>query len=203
MSLCLSPSSWLVLWLRRMSTLTAKGPYTIIPMALRRTHWCSFRARWQLSYMMLVSFRSFVRFDTVLVRPPLTFALLFLDHSGVPNAQLLKENPSFSSFYHNRSVAEQNSLDIAWQLLMEDRFQDLRAAIYSNDEELYRFRQLLVNSVMATDIADKELKQLRNARWEKAFHQDFEDSPRDSINRKATIVIEHLIQASDVAHTMQ
>ena len=26
---------------------------------------------------------------------------------------------------------------------------------------------------------------------------------RDSINRKATIVLEHLIQASDVAHTMQ
>ena len=26
---------------------------------------------------------------------------------------------------------------------------------------------------------------------------------RDSVNRKATIVIEHLIQASDVAHTMQ
>ena len=28
-------------------------------------------------------------------------------------------------------------------------------------------------------------------------------SNRDDINRKATIVIEHLIQASDVAHTMQ
>ena len=27
--------------------------------------------------------------------------------------------------------------------------------------------------------------------------------PQDAINRKATIVIEHLIQASDVAHTMQ
>jgi hypothetical protein len=26
---------------------------------------------------------------------------------------------------------------------------------------------------------------------------------KDAINRKATIVIEHLIQASDVSHTMQ
>ena len=26
---------------------------------------------------------------------------------------------------------------------------------------------------------------------------------RDAVNRKATIVIEHLIQASDVSHTMQ
>lgn len=26
---------------------------------------------------------------------------------------------------------------------------------------------------------------------------------RESVNRKATIVIEHLVQASDVSHTMQ
>jgi hypothetical protein len=67
-----------------------------------------------------------------------------------------------------------------------------------------RFRQLIVNSVMATDIMDKDLKNLRNRRWEKAFS---EDSPSENsataVHRKATIVIEHLIQASDVAHTMQ
>jgi 3'5'-cyclic nucleotide phosphodiesterase len=59
---------------------------------------------------------------------------------------------------------------------------------------------------MATDIVDKELKALRNARWEKAFSQEETnrlDNELDQINRKATIVIEHLIQASDVAHTMQ
>ena len=57
---------------------------------------------------------------------------------------------------------------------------------------------------MATDIVDKELKALRNARWEKAFSETHRDeNERDTINRKATIVIEHLIQASDVAHTMQ
>jgi hypothetical protein len=50
-----------------------------------------------------------------------------------------------------------------------------------------------------------QLKDLRNKRWEKAFSAGTEDSEstRDTINRKATIVIEHLIQASDVAHTMQ
>ena len=88
---------------------------------------------------------------------------------------------------------------------------------------------------------DKQLKDLRNARWERAFHQveesAAEDDPNlpddssyndDATNRKATIVvsitgcafyifhrlclrlltsihmqIEHIIQASDVAHTMQ
>lgn len=56
-----------------------------------------------------------------------------------------------------------------------------------------------------SDIADKELKQLRNDRWDKAFKntEQQEESRRDSVNRKATIVIEHLIQASDVSHTMQ
>lgn len=45
----------------------------------------------------------------------------------------------------------------------------------------------------------------RKARWAKAFDEssNCEDSKLDSINRKATIVIEHLIQASDVSHTMQ
>jgi hypothetical protein len=35
-----------------------------------------------------------------------------------------------------------------------------------------RFHQLLVNGVMATDIADKDLKNLRNARQAKAFDDD-------------------------------
>jgi hypothetical protein len=50
---------------------------------------------------------------------------------------------------------------------------------------------------------EKELGALRKARWEKAFNaQGNEDAGRIA-DRKATIVIEHLIQASDVAHTMQ
>jgi hypothetical protein len=77
---------------------------------------------------------------------------------------------------------------------------------------------------MATDLGDVELKALRNSRWEKAFaNADLTHSlessttestsngevyhsfqmKRDNINRKATIVIEHLIQAADVAHMSQ
>jgi 3'5'-cyclic nucleotide phosphodiesterase len=106
--------------------------------------------------------------------------------------------------YKNKSVAEQNSVDIAWHLLMDERYDDLRCTIYTDEIEMKRFRQLVVNAVMATDIVDKELKNLRNARWEKAFSDEKHDEDiQDTINRKATIVIEHLIQASDVAHTMQ
>eukprot|EP00977_Amphora_coffeiformis_P011362 scaffold2742_cov167-Amphora_coffeaeformis.AAC.12 len=128
-----------------------------------------------------------------------------VDHTGVPNAQLIKEGSVLASCYNNRSVAEQNSLVLAWKLLFEPHFDQLRAVICPTDAELVRFRELIVNSVMATDIADKELKALRNNRWDKAFCEDKQkmENPRDAVNRKATIVIEHLIQASDVSHTMQ
>lgn len=141
-----------------------------------------------------------------------------VDHSGVPNSVIPDENPSLANKYKNKSIAEQNSVDIAWNLLFQnDDFQTLRHAIYSNTDELTRFRQLVVNSVMATDIMDKDLKQLRNNRWDKAFSnsssndnnnakismKQLKEEKKDNLNRKATIVIEHLIQASDVAHTMQ
>eukprot|EP00980_Cylindrotheca_fusiformis_P019531 scaffold6768_cov109-Cylindrotheca_fusiformis.AAC.6 len=46
---------------------------------------------------------------------------------------------------------------------------------------------------------DEELVALRNNRWAKAFSAEEESA----VDMKATIVIEHIIQAADVAHTMQ
>merc|ERR1712176_1115817 len=138
---------------------------------------------------------------------PLTqFAVVFAavihdaDHPGVPNTQLVKENTRIAQIYR-KSIAEQNSVELVWELLMSDAYDDLRACIYSNEEELKRFRQLVINTVMATDIVDKELQSLRKMRWEKAFSTT--EKTKLDIDRKATIVIEHLIQASDVSHTMQ
>ena len=98
----------------------------------------------------------------------------------------------------------QNSVDSAWDLLMDVDFRALRNAICANEDEQTRFRHLVVNAVLATDICDKELKQLRNDRWDRAFSDAtsaLAGSERDQVNRKATIVIEHLIQASDISHT--
>jgi class 3 adenylate cyclase len=125
-----------------------------------------------------------------------------VDHRGVPNFLLIQENYRLAAMYNNKSVAEQNSVDLAWDKLMDDKFDHLRCCIYANTEELVRFRQLVVNTVMATDIFDKELSVLRRSRWDKVFSKTSDRCP-DEVNRKATIVIEHLIQASDVAHTMQ
>lgn len=134
---------------------------------------------------------------------PLThFACVFsamihdVDHPGVPNMQLVKEKDEMAEMYENKSVAEQNSFDFSWELLMDPSYEELRKCIFSNDEELKRFRQLVVNSIMATDVFDPELVKLRNSRWEKAFAEDDldEENPVDKTDLKATIVIEHIIQ---------
>jgi class 3 adenylate cyclase len=127
-----------------------------------------------------------------------------VDHSGVSNFQLIKEKAKIANVFRNKSVAEQNSIVLSWDRLMESRFTALRSCIYSDPDELKRFRQLLVNTVLATDIFDKELQTIRKVRWDKAFANIVQQKDEDDdVNRKATIVIEHLIQASDVAHTMQ
>ena len=94
---------------------------------------------------------------------------------------------------------------------MRIEYSKLRKCIFADQQEYERFRQLVVNLVMATDVMDKDLGVLRKKRWEKAFATTPEsirgialnESPKDIANRKATIVLEHLIQASDVSHTMQ
>jgi hypothetical protein len=106
---------------------------------------------------------------------------------------------------------------------MERRFDMLRSTICRDEQELKRFRQLLVNAVMATDLGDKELKELRNSRWDKAFAEGAESGDecsdtasvfsssvissitptksaeppsarRDARNRKATIVVRKWVQ---------
>jgi 3'5'-cyclic nucleotide phosphodiesterase len=109
--------------------------------------------------------------------------------------------------YNNKSVAEQNSVDLAWGIIMSEDFKELQSCIYCSKDEFNRFRSIIVNVVMATDIMDKDLGAQRKARWEKAFAQETESLTEgervEAVNRKATIVLEHLMQASDVAHTMQ
>ena len=63
----------------------------------------------------------------------------------MPNAQLVKEEHAIAARYNNISVAEQNSVDVAWDILMQPRYQALRSAIYSSEAEMIRFRQLVVN----------------------------------------------------------
>jgi 3'5'-cyclic nucleotide phosphodiesterase len=130
-----------------------------------------------------------------------------VDHQGVSNMQLVKEGTALAAQYRNKAVAEQHSIDIAWTLFMDDEFSEFRRAVCPTNHELQRLRQLVVNSVIATDIVDKDLKEIRNSRWEKAFEggalSNFNETAQQLVNRRATLVLEHLIQASDVSHCMQ
>jgi hypothetical protein len=141
--------------------------------------------------------------------PLLQFAVAFsalihdVDHAGVPNTQLMKEDINLAKKYSHKSIAEKHSIRLAWERLMDSDYRELRNCLCRNQSDLKRFRSFVVNTVMATDIADKELSAKRKYRWSQCF-DEWPDNPTSAdLNRKATIVIEHLIQASDVAHTMQ
>lgn len=77
-----------------------------------------------------------------------------VDHSGVSNMQLCKEKDELAIMYENKSVLEQNSIDLAWEMLMEPSYSDLRSCLFPQEEDMHRFRKLLVNSILATDIFD-------------------------------------------------
>jgi class 3 adenylate cyclase len=142
--------------------------------------------------------------------PLMQFSVVFsalihdVDHTGLTNKELIDMRAPVAETYRSKCIAEQNSVDVAWRLLMEDAYSDLRACIYQNYEEESRFRELIVDAVLATDIADAELGSLRRSRWEQAFPTECSaQSAEDEMDRKATIVFEHIIQASDVCHCMQ
>lgn len=144
-----------------------------------------------------------------LASDPLTqFAVVFaalihdIDHTGVPNAQLVRENHELAARYKHRSIAEQHSIDLAWSMLMQPGFGDLTASIFADATELLRFRQIIVNSVMATDCIDKKLDALRGARWEKAFGEGKGNTSKEDVDRKATSVIATLMQTADSFHAL-
>ena len=62
---------------------------------------------------------------------------------------LVEEESPLAAKYDNKSVAEQNSVDLVWGFLMSSEYAQLRACICCDQEEFERFRSLVVNSVMA------------------------------------------------------
>ena len=45
-----------------------------------------------------------------------------LDHTGVPNRTLVQEGCALAQTYHNKSVAEQHSVHLAWSLLLQEEY---------------------------------------------------------------------------------
>lgn len=131
------------------------------------------------------------------------FYLAFVEQQS--NVQVAKENSSLATLYQGKSLLEQNSVDLALRCLMDDCFTKFRQAIFVNETEMQRFYGLVVNAVIATDIFDAELKASRNERWKSSFEESAANNNTEKGIKdcRATVVIEHLMQASDVVHTMQ
>ena len=107
--------------------------------------------------------------------------------------------------FHGKSPAENHSINLAWTTLMQPQYKDLVKCLSPTDSEKDRFKTLVTGAVLATDVFDPALKESRNSRWEQVFggSTNNDESDEDVNALKVMIVLEHLIQASDVAHTMQ
>ena len=103
---------------------------------------------------------------------------------------------------------------------MDPMFDELRSAIYADRDEFIQFREVVVNSVIATDIFNEDATSARNKRWEKVFYRERAkeqhcdatcatgSTAEDSHNKKlsdlkATLMIDCIMQASDICPTMQ
>jgi hypothetical protein len=115
-----------------------------------------------------------------------------VDHRGISNEDLADADPELNAKYGGKAITEKLSFDKAWDKLMSPYFENLRRCIYANEEEKKRFRQVMVNSVLACDHEDPEAQAKRQDRWDLSFGPAaIEEDP----NRKATSVIEALMQA--------
>ena len=87
---------------------------------------------------------------------------------------------------------------------MEPGYREFSEAIFVTPEQVSKFRRLVVTFVLATDIANKELATLRRDRAEKAMTaEEKNDNDSNIASRKATYIMETVMQAADVSHTMQ
>jgi len=125
------------------------------------------------------------------------------DHRGISNTQLAKEDTAMAEMCKDKSIAKQNSVDVACDILMSPEMTSLRTCIHTDKDELHRFRQAVIKVVLATNIFDKELNDLCKQRWNMAFDEQTVPAGMgaNDVNVKATVVIEHLIQASNASRT--
>jgi hypothetical protein len=107
--------------------------------------------------------------------PRILFAMVFaalihdVGHTGVPNSILVEEEDERAILHNDVSVAEQNSLHMAFSMLQQDDFAELKLCICPTPEERRFFRKKVIAAIMATDIADQERVQVVTSRWNAAF----------------------------------
>eukprot|EP00985_Skeletonema_marinoi_P016180 scaffold8637_cov130-Skeletonema_marinoi.AAC.1 len=114
-----------------------------------------------------------------------------VDHTGISNRQLVLESDDLAILYNDQSVAEQRSLAIAFSVLKRGEFDELRRVLFETtsgdggdasggggtpaaggageNEDWFKFRKLVIDLVLVTDIASPERTQIVKSKWKEAF----------------------------------
>lgn len=142
-----------------------------------------------LSLIDIPSFGNFIKSNPIIHLSMVISALIHdVEHKGIGNKQLVDENDPLALKYKGKSVAENNSFDVATDFLYEDEFQNLRKCIFGEiddgqstlnkevverDLESYKslFFQVSHDVVMATDISCPNRLKNGKLKWIKAFEQ--------------------------------
>ena len=88
------------------------------------------------------------------------------------------EDDRLAVLYNDQSMAENWSLYVAFSEFLQDEFTELRNVIMPQAEDYRRFRTVVVNLVLATDIASPERTQIGKSKWKEAFGDPFETVER-------------------------
>jgi len=181
------------------------------------------------------------------------FAVVFsalihdVEHQGVPNRQLCIEGDALAILYNDKSVAEQHSIHVGFSTLQNPIFSSFMSTIVPHPEDKIEFRRLVIDIVLATDIASQERQELFHSKWKEAFPSRASNNPamrrhsvgtplppfyeeNNQLGMKSTlhvncatiefnnanenktiaeemlrvnVVLDLIINAADVAHTMQ
>ena len=92
-----------------------------------------------------------------------------VDHQGIPNKQLVAECDELTLLYHDKSIAEQQSLEVGFSTLMKPEFSELRHCLIPTPSDQLKFRRIVIDLVLCTDIASPERMQLNKSKWDEAF----------------------------------
>eukprot|EP00586_Coscinodiscus_wailesii_P017826 CAMPEP_0172510286 /NCGR_PEP_ID=MMETSP1066-20121228/227647_1 /TAXON_ID=671091 /ORGANISM="Coscinodiscus wailesii, Strain CCMP2513" /LENGTH=580 /DNA_ID=CAMNT_0013289185 /DNA_START=30 /DNA_END=1772 /DNA_ORIENTATION=+ len=92
-----------------------------------------------------------------------------VDHRGVSNMQLVKEGHKLATKYNNKSIAENHSLNMALDIIMEPSYKEMRSVFMSCPDDKMEFRTTICDVLLCTDIASPVQAKLRKTKWEETF----------------------------------
>lgn len=119
------------------------------------------------------------------------FSPVFPFYLSYDSRQLAVEDDRLAVLYNDQSMAENWSLYVAFSEFLQDEFMELRNVILPETDDYRRFRTVMVNLVLATDIASPERTQIGKSKWKEAFGDPFE-----TVERKLQVASQMQNQAS-------